>query len=248
MRLLAVLGLVGSVAAPLALTTGCGGAARAREPAARGVEAYLDALRDDDARRAYSLLTDEVRREISYDAFAAQWKEQKAERQQQVRALEEDLRGGADLGERAKVSFPDGKALSLHRQSGSWRLEGPLLSRVHAASPHVAIELFAEALAARNYESVMRLLTARRREGIGRQVDAFSASLLRQLGDARHKISTVGKDRAELQWDDGEMQYRVILRLEGDEWRVDDVHARPTPQGTGDDAAGERRPEPPRKP
>lgn len=228
---------LGALALAALAAAGCGGrgAARAREPAARGVSAYLDALRSDDARRAYSLLTDDVRRAISYDAFAAQWKEQKAERQQQARALEEDLRGGADLGERAKVSFPDGKALSLHRQSGSWRLEGPLVSRVHAATPHVAVEVFAEALTARDYDAVMHILTARRREGIGRQVDDFAASLARNIAEARRRIAVVGKDRAELQWDDGEMQYKIVLRLEGEEWRVDDVHARPAPRDGDED-------------
>ncbi|HWM88376.1 MAG TPA: hypothetical protein VNO33_21120 [Kofleriaceae bacterium] len=234
MRRLAAIGLAVSV---VALAGGCGGgAAAARDPAADGVSAYLDALRSDDARRAYSLLTDDVRKEISYDAFAAQWKEQRAERLEQARALEQDLRGGADLGERARVTFPDGKTLSLHRQSGSWRMEVPLLSRAHAATPHVAVELFAEALTARDYEAVMRILTARRREGVGRQVDDFVASLARHLGEARHTISFVGKDRAELQWDDGEMQYKVVLRLEGEEWRVDDVHARPVPPAGEEEA------------
>jgi len=245
MRRRAAVGLTLSLAA-LVASTGCGGGASASEPAARGVSAYLDALRSDDARRAYSLLSDEVRKEVSYDAFAAQWKEQKAERQEQARALEQDLRGGADLGERAKVAFPDGKSLTLHRQSGAWRMEVPLLSRTHAATPHVAIELFAEALTGRDYEAVMRILTARRRDGIGRQVDDFVASLARHLGDARHKVSFVGKDRAELQWDDGEMQYKVVLRLEGDEWRVDDVHARPVPP-TGEEGA-DKKPAPAEKP
>jgi hypothetical protein len=230
---LAAVGMITSLAA-LINGAGCGGAARASEPAANGVSAYLDALRSDNPRRAYSMLSDEVRKEVSYDAFAAQWKEQKAEREEQARVLEQDLRGGADLGERAKVAFPDGKSLTLHRQSGSWRMEVPLLSRTHAATPHVAVELFAEALTERDYEAVMRILTARRRDGIGRQVDDFVRSLARHLAGSRHKISMLGKDRAELQWDDGEMQYKVVLRLEGDEWRVDDVHARPMP-ATGDE-------------
>jgi hypothetical protein len=245
MQRLAVVGLAVSLAA-LVASSGCGGAARASEPAARGVSAYLDALRSDDPRRAYSLLSDEVRAEVSYDAFAAQWKEQKAERHEQARALEQDLRGGADLGERAKIAFPDGKSLSLHRQSGAWRMEVPLVSRTRAATPHVAVELFAEALTARNYEAVVRILTARRRDGIGRQVDDFVASLARHLTDARHRISLVGKDRAELQWDDGEMQYKVVLRLEGDEWRVDDVHAHPVP-AAGDEGA-DKKPGTPEKP
>jgi hypothetical protein len=204
-------------------------AARASEPVSHGVSAYLSALRSNDARRAYALLSADARREVSYDTFAALWKEHEAERKQQAAALEEDLRGGADLGERAKVSLENGKTLGLHRQPGGWRLDAPLLSRTHAATPHVAVEVFAAALTARDYEAVMRILTARRREGIGKRVDDFVGSLERNLGDARHRVSFIGKDRAELQWTEGGRAYKIILRLERDEWRVDDVHDTPAP-------------------
>jgi hypothetical protein len=72
----------------------------------------------------------------------------------------------------------------------------------------------------------MRVLTSRRRDGISKQMDAFVTSLLDHLGD---EISTVSKDRAELQWDDREMRYKIVLYREGDEWRIDDVHIRPAP-------------------
>ena len=67
----------------LAAAASCGprGAARASEPAAHGVSAYLAALRSDDPRRAYSLLSDEVRKEMPYDSFAALWKQHATERQ-----------------------------------------------------------------------------------------------------------------------------------------------------------------------
>jgi len=236
--------------AVLLAASACGprGAARASEPASNGVSAYLDALRSDDPRRAYSLLSDEVRKEMPYETFAALWKQHATERAYQARALEEDLKGGADLGERAKVTLPDGKSLSLHRQSGTWRLDVPLLSRTHAATPHVAVEVFTEALVRRDYEAVMRILTARRREGIGKQVDSFVTSLERQLGDPRHRIATIGKDRAELQWTDGGMVYKVVLRLEGDEWRVDDVHAWPAPpDGEEPESAPGKKPDEPKK-
>jgi hypothetical protein len=224
------------------------GAARASEPASNGVSAYLAALRSDDPRHAYSLLSDEVRKEMPYETFAALWKQHATERAYQARALEEDLKGGADLGERAKVTLPDGKSLSLHRQSGTWRLDVPLLSRTHAATPHVAVEVFAEALVRRDYEAVMRILTARRREGIGKQVDNFVTSLERHLGDPKHRIATIGKDRAELQWTDAGVVYKVVLRLEGDEWRIDDVHAWPAPP-EGDEPESEpgKKPDEPKK-
>jgi hypothetical protein len=222
------------------------GAARASEPVSHGVSAYLAALRSDDPRRAYSLLSADVRDEVTFEVFAALWKEHRAEREQQARALEEDLRGGADLGERARVSLDGGKTLGLRRQPGGWRLDAPLLSRTHAATPHVAVEVFATALTARDYEAVMRILTARRREGIGKRVDDFVGSLERHLGDARHRVSFVGKDRAELQWSENGRAYKIILRLEGDEWRVDDVHDSPAPPADEQsDEAAKPEPTPP---
>ncbi|HLU66160.1 MAG TPA: hypothetical protein VKZ63_07780 [Kofleriaceae bacterium] len=214
-------------------------AASAAEPAPRGVAAYLSALRSDDPRRAYALLADDVRKDVPYETFAAEWKASAAEREHQARALEEDLRAGADLGERALVTFPDGTTLGMQRQSGAWRLDVPLLSRTHAATPHVAIELLAAALSERDYDAVMRILTARRREGIGKQVDAFTDSLERHLKSSKDRVGFVGKDRAELQWSDGGTVYKIVLRLEGGEWRVDDVHAWPAPPEAEEPDSGE---------
>ena len=37
-------------------------------------------------------------------------------------------------------------------------------------------------------------------------------------------------DRAELRWDENGIQYRIVLRKEDDEWRVDDIYIRPKPK------------------
>jgi hypothetical protein len=227
------------------------GAAPASAPAAHGVSAYLRALRANDPRSGYAMLSNQVRKELPYAAFAALWQEHAAEREHQAAALEEDLRTGADLGERAVVTFPDGKTLTMQRQSGVWRLDAPLLSRSHAATPHVAVEMFAGALTTRDYDAVMRILTSRRREGISRQVDAFTSSLERHLAESGRRISFIHKDRAELQWTDGGTVYKIVLRLEGDEWRVDDVHswsAPPPPEAAEEGEEGaEERAKPPAK-
>lgn len=208
---------------------GCASGPSVKEPASRAAEAYLAALRADDPARAYALLSSAVQRDLPYEAFKLAWREHRAERAAQAGALADGLKGGGDLGERARVTFADGRAVTLRRERGAWRLEAGLIAATHAASPHVAIELFADALSARSYEDVMRILTARRRDGLGHEVDLFVASLKKQLGDARHRVEFVGKDRAELGWDDGDIHYRIVLRLEDDEWRIDDVHRQPVP-------------------
>jgi hypothetical protein len=204
----------------------CGGAARigGERSAAAGLRSYIDALRDDNARRAYDMLTDETRRAISYERFAVTWRETEGERRAQAKALEEELRAGPDLGERAQVRYGDGKTVSLIRENGRWRLEASLVARAHASRPVDAVRILAEALASRDYDALMRALTARRRNGITREVDRFSTSLIEHLGS---EISIIGPDRAELTWDTDTTRYKLILRKEGQEWRVDDIHIRP---------------------
>jgi hypothetical protein len=209
--------------------------ASAGQPAARAVDAYLRALRADDPRRAYDMLSAQTRQTTSFEAFSLMWRNHKLEREQQAAALAEGLASDADLGERAKVIFTDGRTVALSRQGGAWRLDSGLISRTHAATPHAAIEIFADGMAAHSFDDVMRVLTARRKDGIGRQVDLFVTSLKKHLADAKHKINFVGKDRAELAWDEGDQHYKIVLRLEGDEWRIDDVHLSTAPHDDDDD-------------
>ena len=75
-------------------------------------------------------------------------------------------------------------------------------------------------------------MTSRRRDGISQQVDSFVTSLLAHLADPDAYVEETGKDRAELRWDDDGRRYRIVLRKEGDEWRVDDIHLRPVPTET----------------
>ena len=217
----------------LALLAACGGvqAPSSSQPASDGVRAYLEALKRNDARSAYELLSEQARSEVSFEEFEKTWKAAEAERTYQVRSLSDGLKGSEDLGERANVRYGDGKSVGLHREGGAWRLETGLLSQTHAGGPRDAVRIFAEALTARSYDGVMGVLTSRRRAGIGKQVDDFVSSLLKHVED---EIAHIGKDRAELQWDDGDTRYKIVLRREGEEWRIDDVHLRKAP----DDASG----------
>jgi len=99
------------------------------------VRAYLAALHSDDARAAYGLLAPDARKNMSFDQFALEWKQTAAERAWQAKALEESLKGNPDVGERALVSFSDGKLVQLEREGKTWRLESELVSRSRAKRP-----------------------------------------------------------------------------------------------------------------
>jgi hypothetical protein len=175
------------------------------------------------------MLSEAVQRELPYEAFALRWREQRAERAAQVAALAHGLREGGAVDERALITLGGGTSAALRREAGRWKIEAGLPTGSRAGSPHVAIELFAAALRARSYDDVMRVLTSRRRDGIGQQVDGFVASLAKQLGKPSHRIDFAGKDRAELGWDDDGLRYRIVLLREDGQWRVDDVQIQPLP-------------------
>ena len=223
--------------AVLVAAAACGGGVGRSSPAAGSVQELVAALRADNPRRAYDLLSGDVRKQISYDEFALQWKQSKAEREWQARVLEESLEGDPDVGERALASYSDGKMVALEREGRSWRLESALVSHSRASRPRDAIRMFADALANNDLEGLLRTLTARRRSGLEAQLEGFLEGLERRI-DA--KIDEIGSDRAELRWDENDIQYRIVLRKEDGEWRIDDIHVRPAePKEDEEGDAGE---------
>ncbi|HET9989807.1 MAG TPA: hypothetical protein VFQ65_14845 [Kofleriaceae bacterium] len=222
------------LAVVVALGAGCGGPAGPSSPAADGARAYVKALHSNDPHDAYDLLASDVKKKLSYDEFALQWKQSQQERAWQSKVLEDSLKGNPDVGERALVSFSDGKLVQLQREGKTWRLESELVSRSRAKQPRDAIRLFADAIAARDVSAALNLLTQRRRDGLQKQVEGFIAGLGKHINGS---LETLG-DRAELRWDENGIRYRIVLRKEEDEWRVDDIYIRPAPKGEDDSDKG----------
>ena len=211
----------------VALVAACGGPAGPSSPASEGVRAYVRTLHSSDPHDAYALLSSDARKKISYDEFALAWKQGDKERAWQAKVLEESLKGNPDVGERALISFSDGKLVQLEREGKTWRLESELVSRSRARQPRDAIRLFAEAIAGRDIGGVLHVLTQRRRDGLTKQVEGFVAGIGKRIND---RIDQFGSDRAELRWDENGIRYRIVLRKEDDEWRIDDIYIRPAPK------------------
>jgi hypothetical protein len=218
----------------LCVVAACGGPSGPSTPAASGVRAYVNALKSSSPRAAYDLLSSSTRKKISYDEFALQWKQSEKERAWQVKVLEESLKGNPDVGERARVSFSDGKIVPLERDGQRWLLESELVSRSRAKRPRDAIRVFADALSSRDVGALLRVLTQRRRDGLTKQVEGFVAGIGKRIND---KMEEFG-DRAELRWDENGIRYRIVLRKEDDEWRVDDIYIRPAPKDDEKDLEG----------
>lgn len=213
----------------VALAAGCArgpGSQGASAGARAGIEPIVAALRSDDPARAYALLSADVRKQIAYEQFAEHWQASAAERRARAGALEAELRASPSLGERAQVTLADGSAVLLVREGNAWRLESALLSALRTGQPRETVQLFAQALAARDYDALLRVLTERRRAAVSKAVDDMARSLTRHLQGGASTIEMLGDDRAALRWDDGDVRYELLLHQEGGQWRIDDVHIR----------------------
>jgi len=205
--------------------TACGGSTAKETRATRGVGSYVATLRADDPRGAWSLLSVDARKGMTFDEFEASWKASAAERARQADQMEEGLKGDPDMLERATVTYKDGKTVQLQHDGGHWRLDSGLISRTIARTPLDAIDIFARAIDLRDFQSVMAVLTERRRDGINKFVGEFAVSLRKQKSE--EGIQFMGKNRAELAWDENGARYKVTLIREGEEWRVDDFDIQP---------------------
>ena len=218
------------------MVAACSGATGPSSPAANGVRSYLSALRAADPHDAYQLLSSEARQKLSFDEFALQWKQTEKERAWQAKSLEDSLKGNPDVGERAMISFSDGKLVQLEREGKTWRLENQLVSRSHAKKPRDAIQLFADAIDRRDITGVLGVLTQRRRDGLTKQIEGFISGIGKRVNE---NLLQDSPDRAELRWDENGLRFRIVLRKEDDEWRVDDIFIRPAPKdGDSDKGSG----------
>lgn len=216
------------------LIAACSGTTGPSSPAATGVRAYVNALKSESPRAAYNLMSSDARKKVSFDEFALQWKQSAQERAWQVKVLEEGLKGSPDVGERARVTFSDGKVVPLQRDGQRWLLESELVSRSRAKRPRDAIRVFADALSSRDVAGLLGVLTQRRREGLLKQVGGFATGLDKRINDKMEEYT----DRAELRWDENGIRYRIVLRKEDEEWRVDDIYIRPAPKDEDKDLEG----------
>ena len=214
----------------------CGGPTGPRAPASDGVRTYIAALRSNDAHAAYDLLAGDARKQVSFEEFATQWKQTQTERARQAQELEDSLKGTPDVGERALVRYSDGKSVEVEREGRNWRLDSELVSRSHARYPIDAVRIFADAIERRDIGAVLGVLTERRRDGLTHQIQGVLSGLGRRITSSN--IDTPGNDRAELRWDENGVRYRIVLRREQDDWRVDDIYVRPVPKDEGETETG----------
>jgi hypothetical protein len=196
-------------------------------PAATAVATVIAALGSDDPKAAYQLLSDESRREVSFAQFSLLWKQRQQERRAQADDLRQAIKLNPSLNEDASLRLENGRVVHVQRRSELWSMHTPLVATAGGETARDAIQLFARAVAEKDLPAILSTLTKRRRDGIARQVKAFMAGIETHSNDS---LSDDGPDRRTLRWDDGPTRFEIILRLEEDQWRIDDIVVRDVPQ------------------
>jgi hypothetical protein len=207
-----------AVAAWVLAIAACGGVGRGDDGATKLARRWAAAIAADDPRAAYELLASSVRGRRSYEAFARAWRDSRAERERQARALESSMKSGGPIAEQAAITVRDGQKALLDREPEGWRLLRPLLAAVRPATPEEALERLAAALDERSFPAVLRLLSSERQEAARHLLEAMSSG----IRDHQDELVEVAEDRATLVWTDGSRRWRIVLKREDGAWRIHD--------------------------
>ncbi|MCP4446611.1 MAG: hypothetical protein GY811_14885 [Myxococcales bacterium] len=217
----------------------CGPRARTA-PADDGLQSYLQALRSDDPKPLYEMLTSEQRAAISYEAWVAQWRGSAAERAQQADLVESRWEGQATA--RASVKYQDGQSIRLRESDAGWRLEQALVSTSTTPTPGEGLAQLLAALERQNLPALMALMSTERRTSIEERVHAFLEGLAEQSGDGHTNFHRISDTRHELVWNHEDVRYRLVFVLEGVNWRLNELHMGPDPAAVPEEEAAKTEP------
>jgi hypothetical protein len=137
-------------------------AQRSAAPAG-AIEAYAAAIERKDYATAYGLMASAYHQQVSLADFRKTMERDATELAADARSLRES----ADRWNgRVTVAVPGDERVSLSREGGSWRLDGPPLDPYGQATPRAALRSFVRAVESKRYDVLVRLAPARFRSTI----------------------------------------------------------------------------------
>lgn len=204
----------------------CATGPKARSPE-ETLREYAAALREGDAERAYSLLSEEARRTMPFESFERMLAENPGE----VREVAEALSRPAEpLRVTAVVASPEGETLHLVYEEGTWKADVTAIDLYSQSTPLAALSAFVRAFEAKRYDVLMRFVPLAEREGLDEarlktawegdqkeEMQRLVEGLKSQLGSA--KVEILGS-RATVAYGAGGT---VQLLLEDGAWKIEDL-------------------------
>ncbi|MEO7036031.1 MAG: hypothetical protein ABI548_18980 [Polyangiaceae bacterium] len=155
-----------AVLAVLALAPGAlGCAAGSSASSPEGVlTAYSRAVQIGRLADAYSLLSDDAKKSISFEDFKRIIQENPEQAQELARAMDRPQAGPPRVT--AKVTGADGEPLLLVYESGAWRVDGSAIDLYSQASPESAALAFLRAVENKRYDVLLRFVPDSQRDGL----------------------------------------------------------------------------------
>lgn len=191
------------------------------------LDSYAAALREGRADRAYSMLSDEAKRDLPFGAFEQMLRDNPAEAQQLAAQLSSV---SAPVRVTATVTAADGEVLLMVMEDGQWRVDGSVVELYGQQTPRQALESFVRALDRGRYDVLLRFVPKGKRGDLtaadlkkawegeqSEEIRALTEVLRASLPTVR--IEVVG-DRATVAFGAGGA---VELIREQGIWKVEDV-------------------------
>ncbi|MEM6957122.1 MAG: hypothetical protein AAF411_31095 [Myxococcota bacterium] len=179
------------------------------------VRRYQAAVRSGDARSAYETLDERTQREVSFEAFRADFEGNADELRTQADAIDEALREER-LRSRAEVPLSRNEVAVLTLDEGQWRLVGGVLDAPALLTPMDAVLALRHALLRRDMNGLMRVLARATRS----ELEADLQRMVQATEDLLDLQVDEEGDRARVRTTAGPT---LVLRREASEWRIVDI-------------------------
>ncbi|MEM9694605.1 MAG: hypothetical protein AAGA56_18795 [Myxococcota bacterium] len=164
--------LRGVSAATLAVSLGGCAHGDSAEGPREALQAYASALRDRRIAAAYQMLSDEAKRNVSFDAFRRMVEESPEDVEEITGAL---VRQGSEPEITAVVTGPGGESVTLVFEGGRWTVDGTGVDRYGQSSPRQALEGFVRAFERSRFDVLMRYVPDAEKLGDAEQMWGKSA-------------------------------------------------------------------------
>lgn len=140
----------------------CASGARAESPR-DALDAYAVALKEGDVEAAYSRLSEDAKKSITFEAFARMVRENPRETLEIAESLGRQTEPPRVV---ATVTSPSGESILLVYEGGRWRVDASAIDLYSQATPEEAVRSFLRAFKNQRYDVLLRFVPDAMRDGL----------------------------------------------------------------------------------
>ncbi|MDX9999987.1 MAG: hypothetical protein RBU30_01695 [Polyangia bacterium] len=177
------------------------------------LDKYVRAVRANDPRAAYGLLSKEVQAQVSLEEFTRRWQASHDDLKAQAAELERARSKPKAYNLQATFTIGTQRSVSLALEGERWRILGGVGSGLDSASPREAVVALVRALESKNFSAFLKLLSKPRQEQFQREM---SLRLEKLRANLDRDFEVLG-NRARLQYDP---RFWIQLVKEKGVWKI----------------------------